>query len=228
MFKNINQISEQSLIIDFGSEIDIEINDKVNLFTKQILEDCTHIKKLHIRNCVPSYNKILIQFDPLKSNYKKIVNYIKSIKIKKNQRNISENILEIPICYNDIYALDLDNISKITKLSKKEIINKHLSTLFHVYMIGFLPGLPFMGDMNMDLSLPRLTTPRINVPKGSVGIVDKLCVIYPQESPGGWNILGRTPINLFNKDKIEPLLIKPGYKIQFKEISVNEFKNYKK
>jgi len=226
MFKYINQISEQSFLLDFGSEIDIEINSLVNLFAQKILNDSKKIKELGIKNCTPSYNKILIQFDPLTVNKFKIINYIKSIKISNIDRSNRKNIIEVPICYDDIFALDLKDISNITKLSTKEIINEHLNTIFHVYMIGFLPGYPFMGNMSNKLSLPRKTTPRIKVPKGSVGIVDKICGIYPQDSPGGWNILGRTPIDLFSKGKKLPLLIKPGDMVKFKKISTKEFNNY--
>jgi KipI family sensor histidine kinase inhibitor len=226
MFKYINQISEQSYLLDFGSEIDIEINSLVNLFAQKILNNSKKINELGIKNCVPSYNKILIQFDPLAVNKSKLINYIKSIKISKIERTNKKNIIEIPICYDDIFALDLNYISNVTKLSTNEIINEHLNTLFHVYMIGFLPGYPFMGNMSNKLSLSRKNTPRIKVPKGSVGIVDKICGIYPQESPGGWNILGRTPIDLFCKDKKVPLLIKPGDMVKFKQISTKEFNDY--
>ena len=226
MFKYINQISEQSYLLDFGSEIDIEINSLVNLFAQKILNNYKKINELGIKNCVPSYNKILIQFDPLAVNKSKLINYIKSIKISKIEGTNNKNIIEIPICYDDIFALDLNYISNVTKLSINEIINEHLNTLFHVYMIGFLPGYPFMGNMSNKLSLSRKNTPRIKVPKGSVGIVDKICGIYPQESPGGWNILGRTPIDLFCKDKKVPLLIKPGDMVKFKQISTKEFNNY--
>jgi len=226
MFKYINQISEQSYLLDFGSEIDIEINSLVNLFAQKILNNSKKINELGIKNCVPSYNKILIQFDPLAVNKSKLINYIKSIKISKIEGTNNKNIIEIPICYDDIFALDLNYISNVTKLSINEIINEHLNTLFHVYMIGFLPGYPFMGNMSNKLSLSRKNTPRIKVPKGSVGIVDKICGIYPQESPGGWNILGRTPIDLFCKDKKVPLLIKPGDMVKFKQISTKEFNNY--
>ena len=226
MFKYINQISEQSYLLDFGSEIDIEINSLVNLFAQKILNNSKKINELGIKNCVPSYNKILIQFDPLAVNKSKLINYIKSIKISKIEGTNNKSIIEIPICYDDIFALDLNYISNVTKLSTNEIINEHLNTLFHVYMIGFLPGYPFMGNMSNKLSLSRKNTPRIKVPKGSVGIVDKICGIYPQDSPGGWNILGRTPIDLFCKDKKVPLLIKPGDMVKFKQISTKEFYDY--
>ena len=228
MLKHINQISEQSFFIDFGSEINIEINNIVNSFYQKMLNDSEIIRKLNIKNIVPSYNKILIQFDPLNSNKSEIINFIKSIKIIKikDTKKIKKKIIEIPICYNSTYGLDLKEISKITNLSINKLIKEHLKTLYHVYMIGFIPGLPFMGNMDHSLSLPRKVTPRIMVPKGSVGIVDKLCVIYPQDSPGGWNIIGRTPIDLFFKNKKQPLLIQPGDMIKFKKISEHQFNTY--
>jgi len=124
--------------------------------------------------------------------------------------------------------LDLKNIVKELKLSKEEIINYHLNTTFFIYMIGFVPGHPFMGDLNPKLFLNRLKTPRVKVPEGSVGIVEKFCNIYPYESPGGWNILGRTPLKLFdNKNKTKPCLLSPGDTVKFKSISKEEFDNLK-
>ena len=113
--------------------------------------------------------------------------------------------------------------SKKTKINEDLIINSHLSTQFFVYMIGFMPGLPFMGDLETNLNVPRLMTPRLQVPPGSVGIVDKFCVIYPNKSPGGWNIIGRTPIKLFDKNKIKATLLNPGSKVKICKISKKEF-----
>jgi inhibitor of KinA len=225
MFKHINQISEQSFLINFGDEINLEVSNIVNLFAKKIINDHKNIEELKILNCVPSYNKILIQFDPLLSNKKKIIYYLKSIKIETQKKN-KDIIIDVPICYDDTYALDIQNITYKTNLTKNAIIKEHLNTLFHVYLIGFLPGLPFLGSMNKKFSLSRKSTPRIKVPRGSVGIVNQLCVIYPQESPGGWNIIGRTPINFFLKNKKNPLIIRPGYKVKFRKISAIEFNNY--
>jgi inhibitor of KinA len=143
--------------------------------------------------------------------------------LKEFKSKDSKKIIEIPICYEDEYSLDLDDISQQTNLTKKEIINIHLNTSFHVYMIGFMPGYPFMGDLDKKLSVPRKLSPRINIPKGSVGIVDNICGIYPNNSPGGWNIIGNTPLNLFLKNNKEPTLLKPGNKVKFKSISKSEF-----
>lgn len=228
MLKHIDQISEQAFLLDFGSTIDIKTNSFVISFANYILKYIKQNHKLGIKNCVPSYNKILIQFDPDSQQKGKILDFLNSIKLKEIKINGSNKIIEIPICYEEEFSLDLIDISKQTNLSKEKIINIHLNTKFHVYMIGFMPGLPFMGDINDNLSVPRKLSPRVNVPKGSVGIVDNLCVIYPNNSPGGWNIIGSTPINLFLKNNIEPTVLKPGNQIKFKSISKKEFELIKK
>jgi len=223
MLKHINQISEQAFLLDFGSNIDIQTNSFVISFANHILNHIKENYKLGIKNCVPSYNKILIQFDPDSQKKGKILDFLYSIKLKEIKYNDSHKIIEIPICYEKEYSLDLIDISNQTNLTKEKIINIHLNTSFHVYMIGFMPGLPFMGDIDESLSVPRKLSPRVNVPKGSVGIVDNLCVIYPNNSPGGWNIIGSTPLNLFLKNNIEPTVLKPGNQVKFKSISKSEF-----
>ena len=138
--------------------------------------------------------------------------------------NLSQNSKKwtIPVCYD--FEMDLENMSKTLKINKDEIINTHLNTDFFVYMVGFIPGHPFMGDLNSKLFLNRLKTPRVKIPPGSVGIVEKFCNIYPYESPGGWNIIGRTPTKLFNaQNESSPCLLSPGDSVKFKSISKKEF-----
>lgn len=225
MFKSISQISEQAFLMDFGENIDIKTNNFVIFYSNLILKSIHLNNFLNIRNCVPSYNKILIHFDPDSKKKNQILEFLNLILLTPFELIKSQKIIEIPICYENEYSLDLKDISKQTNLSKKDIINLHLNTIFHVYMIGFMPGLPFMGNINKNLSVNRKLSPRINVPKGSVGIVDNLCVIYPNNSPGGWNIIGRTPIELFLKNKKFPTLLKPGDKVKFKFISKKEFES---
>ncbi len=224
MLKHINQINEEAFLLDFGTKIDVDTNNFVIKYANYILNDIKINNQLNIKNCVPSYNKILIQFDVTSRNKNNIISYLNSIKYNVESKKIKIKTIEIPICYDEEYALDLKEVSKEKGLSEETIIDTHLNSILHVYMIGFMPGLPFMGDLKKSLSMPRKLTPRINLLKGSVGIVDKFCVIYPNSSPGGWNIIGRTPIELFNSKKKCPLLVKPGYKIRFKLISKKKFK----
>ena len=178
---------------------------------------------LDLKNCVPSYNKLLVQFNPYKKNKNKILDFIYAINIDNIRLKINHKEIEIPICYDEEFALDIHDVSIKTNIDENIIIKSHLSTKFFVYMIGFMPGLPFMGDLNSNLSVPRLTTPRVSIPSRSVGIVDKFCVIYPNVSPGGWNIIGRTPIRLFFKDKKNPTIFNPGLRVKFRLISKKEF-----
>jgi inhibitor of KinA len=225
MLKKLNNIGDSAIVCDFGDEVNRPINNEVIKLFHYIKKKAASGKIKGILNCTPSYNKLIISFDLRKINFKQIYKIIDSSQF--TNENLIQNKKEwtIPICYE--FGLDLENISKKLKLDKEEVINIHLNTSFFIYMIGFVPGHPFMGDLNPKLFLNRLKTPRIKVPAGSIGIVEKFCNIYPYESPGGWNIIGRTPIKVFNsKDNSKPCLFSPGDTIKFKSISKKEFNNF--
>ena len=219
MFEKIYNISDQGIICDFGNEINKEINAKVIGVFNYINNNLDIKNELGIINCVPSYNKIVIQYDLLVTSSDAIIKYISSIKEDHLTYQNNQKKFELPICYDTEYGLDLESISRQNKISIEEIIHLHLETSFYVYMMGFLPGFPFMGDLNNKLFTSRLTTPRVLVPANSVAIVEKFCAIYPFESPGGWNIIGKTPTKLFEKNKKNPSLLYPGAQIKFKSIS---------
>ena len=222
MFKKLRNIGDCGIVCDFGDEVNQKINaDVIKLFNhvrNQVLKG--NLKG--ILNYTPSYNKLIINFDLEKINSSKIIDFLKSVDFSK--LNLSQNSKKwtIPVCYD--FAMDLENMSRTLKMNKDEIINIHLNSDFFVYMIGFVPGHPFMGDLDSKLFLDRLKTPRVKIPAGSVGIVEKFCNIYPYESPGGWNIIGRTPTKLFNtQNESSPCLLSPGDSIKFKSISKKEF-----
>ena len=222
MIKNIYQINEQALMCDFGDNISKKINSNVISFFNYINKEFVN-KNLGIKNCVPSYNKLLIHYDLNKTNYKEIFNLINELSKNKLSKHANGKLIVLPICYDEEFSLDLQNIATKNNLTIDEIIDLHISTEFYVYMIGFMPGLAFMGDLNKKLYTFRLTTPRLRVPERSVAIVEKFCTIYPNESPGGWNIIGRTPQKLFFKEKKYPSLLMPGTSIKFQRISKSEF-----
>jgi len=222
MFKKLNNIGDCGIACDFGDEVNRTINISVIKLFHHIKKEVSKGNLEGILNYTPSYNKLIINFDLGKINSSKIMDFLKSVDFSK--LNISQNSKKwtIPICYD--FEMDLVNMSKILKINKEEIINIHLSTDFFVYMVGFIPGHPFMGDLDSKLFLNRLKTPRVKIPAGSVGVVEKFCNIYPYESPGGWNIIGRTPTKLFNKkDETNPCLLAPGDTVKFKSISKKEF-----
>ena len=226
MFKKINNIGDCGIVCDFGDEVNRSINTSVIKLFHHIRKEVSKGNLEGILNYTPSYNKLIINFDLEKITSSKIMNFLKAVDFSK--LNISQDSKKwtIPICYD--FEMDLLNMSKTLKIDKDEIINIHLNTSFFVYMVGFVPGHPFMGDLNSKLFLNRLKTPRVKIPAGSVGVVEKFCNIYPYESPGGWNIIGRTPVKLFNKDdELNPCLLSPGDSIKFKLISKKEFEELK-
>ena len=224
MFKKLNNIGDCGIVIDFGEEVNREINTNVIKLFQHVKKEVLQGNLSGILNYTPSYNKLIINFDLEKINSSKIIDFLNSVDFSKLNLSQNSKKLTIPVCYD--FEMDLNNMSKTLQISKDEIINIHLNTDFFVYMVGFIPGHPFMGDLNSKLFLNRLKTPRVKIPAGSVGIVEKFCNIYPYESPGGWNIIGRTPTKLFNtKDNLNPCLLSPGDSVKFKSISKKEFES---
>ena len=224
MLKKISNIGDCGIVCDFGDEVNQKINEGVIKLFHYVRQQVSKGNLKGILNYTPSYNKLIINFDLEKINSSKIIDFLKSVNF--SQLNFSQNKKKwtIPICYD--FEMDLESMSKTLKIDREEIKNIHLNTTFFIYMVGFIPGHPFMGDLDSKLFLNRLKTPRVKIPPGSVGIVEKFCNIYPYESPGGWNIIGRTPIKLFNtKDNSNPCLLSSGDSVKFKSISKKEFKN---
>ena len=227
MLKKISNIGDCGITCDFGDEVNKNTNKEVIKLFNFIQDSVNKSKIKGILNYTPSYNKLIINFElgQIKSN--EIIEFIKSSDYSKINLPENTKIVEIPICYDEEFALDIKRLEQKTKLNFKEIVSKHLETNFFVYMIGFVPGQPFLGDLNKNLYHDRLDTPRIRINKGSVGIVEKFCTIYTFESPGGWNIIGRTPFELFNINKTNTSILSPGDTVKFKSISKKEFTLFK-
>ena len=183
MFKKLNNIGDCGIVIDFGEEVNREINTNVIKLFHHVKKEVLQGNLSGILNYTPSYNKLIINFDLEKINSSKIIDFLNSVDFSKLNIYQNSKKFTIPVCYD--FEMDLNNMSKTLQISKDEIINIHLNTDFFVYMVGFIPGHPFMGDLNSKLFLNRLKTPRVKIPPGSVGIVEKFCNICPYESPGG-------------------------------------------
>ena len=226
MIKNISNLGDAALYCDFGKEVNGEINSYVISYfnyLKKMVED----KSIQgITNLSPSYNKLIVSFDLSITNFQKIKNKIKTIKVLNNEKKKSKRI-KIPVCSEEKHALDLVPLSKKLKISPEEILNLYFKKEYFCYMTGFIAGMPFLGDVDEIIRVDRLKTPRVKVPKGSVGITEQFCNIYTFESPGGWNIIGNTPIKIFDKTNLNnPALIKPGDKVSFYKINKEEYLNW--
>ena len=226
MIKNISNLGDAAIYCDFGKEVNEEINSYVISYfnhLKKLVED----KSIHgITNLSPSYNKLIVSFDLSITNFQKIKNKIETIKILNNKKKKSKKI-QVPVCCEEKHALDLLNLSKKLKTSPEEILSLFFSKEYFCYMTGFIAGMPFLGDIDETIRVDRLKTPRVKVPKGSVGLTEQFCNIYTFESPGGWNIIGNTPKKIFDKVNLNnPALIKPGDKVSFYKISKQEYLNF--
>ena len=219
MIKNIANLGDAAIYCDFGSEVNKEINSKVIKYFVALRN-----KNLKgITNLSPSYNKLVITFDINETSYENLKQEILHLdiddKIDKDFKKV-----RIPTCFDDDFSLDINRLEKKLKKSKREIINLFLKRKYFCYMTGFIAGMPFLGDTDSKIQLERLETPRVKVPKGSVGLTEQFCNIYTFESPGGWNIIGNTPITIFNTiTQSTPNLISPGDEVIFYEITKKEY-----
>ena len=222
MIKNILNLGDAALYCDFGQDINREINSYVIKYFNKIQQ----LKIDSINNITPSYNKLIISFDLKKIKYNDLKNLIEKIQIDKDE-TLNKKILEIPICCEEPYSLDFYRLEEKLKLSKEQILKNFFNKKYFCYMTGFIAGMPFLGDLDENMRVQRLETPRVKVPKGSIGITEQFANIYTFESPGGWNIIGNTPMKVFDNSKEDkPNLIDPGDTVIFKEINKEEYLNY--
>ena len=226
MIKNISNLGDTAVYCDFGSEVNESINANV-------IDYFNHLSKLikekevdGITNLTPSYNKLIISFDLTITNYKKIKNFIEGLTINRDVKNNNQKV-KIPVCCDDEYGLDFLRLTKKLNIDKDKILELYFNKEYFCYMTGFIAGMPFLGDLNENIRCDRLETPRLKMPKGSVGITEQFANIYTFESPGGWNIIGNTPKKIFDdKNLIQPALVNPGDKVSFYQITKEEYLNW--
>ena len=223
MIKNILNLGDAAVYCDFGKDVNQEINTNVIKYFKNIKD-----KNIEgITNITPSYNKLIVSFDLTVTNYSKIKKLIENIEINDKSEKVKK-LIEVPICCENNLKLDDDRLEKILKIKFDKILENFFNKEYFCYMTGLIAGMPFLGDINEKLRAKRLETPRVKVPKGSVGLTEQFCNIYTYESPGGWNIIGNTPLEIFNKDnQDDPALINPGDKVKFKQITKEEYDKIK-
>ena len=219
MIKNILNLGDAAVYCDFGDKVSQEINTNVIKYFKNIRD-----KKIEgITNITPSYNKLIVSFDLNVTNYSTIKKKIENIEVKEKEEKVSK-LIEIPICCEKNFNLDHKRLEETLNIKFEKILEIFFSKDYFCYMTGFIAGMPFLGDINEKLRAKRLNTPRVKVPKGSIGLTEQFCNIYTYESPGGWNIIGNTPLSIFNKNNHDnPTLINPGDKVRFKQINKEQY-----
>ena len=214
-----------SVLIEWPQKIDTAIIKDINQFRTALQNNMNGL----IIDTVPAYNSLTVFFDTSKIKYKSAVKRIKEIYNIKNKKPISNSkIWKIPVCYDDEFGIDLEEISKIKKITKQEIIQIHSEVIYDVYFIGFLPGFLYLGGLLEKIHFNRRPKPRKKINKGSIGIAGNQTGIYPRESPGGWNIIGISPINIFDVNLKEPCFARAGDKIKFISIDKKKYVEIKK
>lgn len=216
----IKRYTEDSITLEFGEEINPELN-------KQIVNTRKYIDSLELENVIEtviSYTRLVIYYDPLRMNATKLIQIIEQIDSKKiSQEDYAYRVVEIPVCYGGEYGPDLPLFEE-TGLSTEEVIQRHAHKEYLVYMLGFMPGFVYLGGLDEKLFKDRLDSPRTNIQAGSVGIAGQQTGVYPFNSPGGWNLIGRTPINLYDLRRgEETILYDAGDRILFRPITSDEF-----
>jgi len=222
MIKNISNLGDAALYCDFGQEVNKETNTKVIKYFKSIQKENIQ----GINNLTPSYNKLIVSFDLKKTNFKSLKKKIEGLDTL-NSNTLSGEKIEIPVCCDENFSLDIKRLEEKLKIDRENIYKNFFNKNFFCYMTGFIAGMPFLGDLDKSMRAKRLETPRGKVPKGSVGLTEQFANIYTFESPGGWNIIGNTPKDIFDSSKeIEPNLINPGDTITFIRITKEQYQNY--
>lgn len=215
-----------SFVIQFGNEISPEINKKI----RKMIEDLKEKNIDGLIEMVPTYCSMLVSYDPCKISYKELKAKVEELLKLASESTESDEItlIEIPTLYNDEYGPDLEYVANHNNLTKEEVIKIHTGTDYLVYMLGFMPGFTYLGGMSEKIATPRLESPRLQIFPGSVGIAGKQTGMYPSLSPGGWRIIGRTPLKLYNPESNTPVYISSGDYIRYISIDEAEYKKIEK
>ncbi len=222
---NLLPAGDRALTADFGNVIDEGVNRQVNALKKALLKE--NIPGL--REMIPSYRSLLIEYDPALITLQELSRRVEAARPDTvGAAAEKKNVLEIPCCYGGEYGEDLPGLAELTGLSEEEIIAIHSGTDYRIYMLGFLPGFTYLGGMDERIAAPRLPSPRVSIPAGSVGIGGSQTGVYPIASPGGWRLIGRTPVKFYDPHREKPVLCEAGDYIRFVPITAAEYEKMEK
>src|SRR6516162_6214741 len=205
---------DRALVVEFGNRVDRKLSEDVLRLNAAIRSRALE----GVIETVPTFRSLMIHFDPLVITRGRLELSIEGLLGDDSGSQIDTRFWHIPVCYEGELAPDLVEVAQLTGLTPSDVVAMHSGTIYHVYMLGFLPGFPYLGDLPAELSLPRRADPRVRVPPGSIAIATSLSAIYPYESPGGWHLIGTTPLRLFDLDHPKPALLAPGDAVLFQAV----------
>ncbi len=211
---------DSALLIEFGKEINPETNRKITALVQLMREQ--HIEG--IVDVIPAFCSLLINYDPRVLSYEELKERMEHLlKMETKTEATRKRVFEIPVCYGGEYGPDIENIAEHAGLSVEEVIKIHSSKDYLIYMLGFLPGFTYLGGLDERIHTPRLASPRLKIRAGSVGIGGSQTGIYPLDSPGGWQLMGMTPVRTYDPERQTPILVEAGDYIRFIPIDEEEF-----
>lgn len=210
---------DTALAVEFGERIDRSISERVLALHDRL----AHAPPPGVVELLPTFRSLMVHYDPLRISHAELARRIAPLLDGLEGVRPAVRRWAIPVCYDPAFALDLEEVATRTGLAPAEVIDAHASATYHVYMIGFTPGYPYMGDIPARLALPRRENPRTQVPAGSVAIATTMTAVYTLASPGGWHILGRTPAALWSRRRTPPAVLAPGDRVRFAPIGMAEF-----
>jgi KipI family sensor histidine kinase inhibitor len=215
---------DSALIVEFDERIDPVVNARAVAFA-----DAIHAARIDgIRDVVPTFRSVAVYFDPLRTHYDTLIAALEAEAARPvPDMGAAREPVRIPVCYGGDLGPDLSNVAAFAKMSEADVVRVHTSAIYRVFMLGFVAGFAYMGIVDERIAMPRHSTPRVRVPLGTVGIAGVQTGIYPAETPGGWQLIGRTPVKPFDAARAEPFLMKAGDSVQFYAIERGEFESLK-
>lgn len=220
-------LGDSALTVEFGDRIEPPLVEAVAAFDRRLNRSMEQGELRGVTETIPTYRSLTVLFDPLQQSREQLQQRLLSL-LAEPEESLERNVRSwsLPVCYGGEYGPDLKRVANSCGLSLDEVVDLHSRQNYQVYMIGFAPGFPYMGEVPAQLQMPRLKEPRIRVPVGSVAITGSQTAIYPWESPGGWLLLGRCPLSLFDASRAEPALLAAGDRVSFQSVTLADFSDY--
>lgn len=215
---------DTAMVVQFGDVIDKVLSNRVLQLSQRIRE----LDMPGVTGLIPTFRSLLVNYDPLAVSGEALKQKLEGLLDASDAQSQPARRWTIPVCYEGEFAPDLGDVAQASGLSLTQVVTQHVETLFHVYMLGFVPGYPYMGDLPPALVLPRRSNPRTRVPPGSVAIASVMTAIYPLESPGGWHLIGSTPVRLFDVLSTRPALFRPGDQVRFEPVGAAVYQDIRK
>ncbi len=211
---------DRGLLMEFAAGIDPGVNTRI----RAVAHELTANMPKGVEEILPTYRSLIIVYDPMVTDLNRLIPILRAVNADLNSAPLPEpDVVELAVCYHENLGPDLAHVAEVNGLSPDEVVAIHTAPLYPIYMIGFTPGFPYLGGLSKKIHTPRLSTPRTHVPAGSVGIANNQTGIYPIDSPGGWQIIGRCPVKLFDPRRETPILLKAGDRLKFTPISLEAF-----